>query len=103
MERDMTNFQALSLRKPCEIVGQLIRPRDPRAFKQNGNDLDFTLQCSSDLDPHEVIWIIKPTRSALITRIKPIRTDHGEQDLALGYGIVQMLDEVDPQRNGVHV
>jgi len=54
----MTNFEALTLREPCKIIRQLIRPWDPRAFRQNRNDMDLTLQGGSDLDPNEVIWII---------------------------------------------
>src|SRR5215831_3342155 len=52
---------------------------------------------------HEVVRIIQPTFSMLITRIEPVWANHREQHAALGDLLVQDFREIRAKGNGIDV
>ena len=61
------------------------------------------LQRGLDLEPHGVAWICQPRRCSVVGLADPVRTDHGDDDVAGNDCLRDPVDEVGAGPNAVDV
>ena len=103
VKRGMADIQSVTLRELFNVLGLLIGFWNARAAEQDRYDWDVTLKGRRDLDANEIAPIVQTTVTVFITRVEPIGSDHRQQHAALGDLLAQDLDEIHPERDGVHV
>jgi hypothetical protein len=96
------NHGPITARQRLNLVRQLISARHFCAINQNRDDQNRPTESGSNVDPYEVVWVIK-SRCILRHRSEPARSDHYKQDFALLDLTVKMLDKVDTERDVVDV
>jgi hypothetical protein len=81
LEAGRTKLQRLPAHQLDEAVRQLIGMRHLRAIHQDGDHPDVARQGSFDLQPNEIIGVVKTTPPMLIIDGQPLVTDERQQDV----------------------
>jgi hypothetical protein len=89
-------------REALHRVGQLVGPRHGGTLHQHRDDRDFPRQRGLDLDPHRVGFVGDPQPAALAGP-EPVRPDHRHQHIVVGELALDVLAEIDPERDAVDV
>ena len=63
----------------------------------------MSLECLRNLHPYEVVLSIQPAASLWVDRGQPGLTDHGDEHVAGGDGLINALDEVLARPDGIDV
>jgi hypothetical protein len=95
--RGVAEGQGLKLRR------QFFGPRHGRAVDENRDDRDPARQRQLDLGADEIPLVVQPPPAFRTGRGEPPLADDGEDDLALGQLGLDVLPEVHPVGDGVHI
>src|SRR5262249_21635523 len=82
---------------------QAARLRHVRPIGQNRNHTNIARKCGRNFDRYEIIWIIKPALTHLVSDIQPVGTDNSYEKFARGNLIVEVSYEVNSRRNMVDI
>ena len=99
----MPDTERVTAGQTGKAVRQVRAARHDRALHQDRDYPHLARKCRPDLQPDQVIGIIKPPPAPLISRRQPARADHRHQHHARIYRVGDRLREVHPRLNGLHV
>jgi hypothetical protein len=86
-----------------EVGRQLVRTRHPGVVDENRDYPNASFECSLDLQPDEVLWIVQAALAVLVLDRQPLWSDKREQDVAGGGCRSDPLDEIIARRDVVYV
>jgi hypothetical protein len=79
------------------------RLRHARAIDQYRDHANITSERSRNFDGNEIVRSLKPAVTLLVSGIQPVGTDNGYEDITRSNLIVEVIREVDPGWNVVHI
>ena len=99
----MPDTKRVTLGKTGEAVRQVRAARHDCVLHQDRDHPHPALKSRPDLQPDQVIGVIKPPPAPLISRHQPARADHRHQHHACVHRTGNRLSEIHPRLNRMHV
>src|SRR5262245_55024724 len=99
----MPNVKPIALRQLLQVVRQYLSLWNPTAFQEDRDNWDIALQRSRDLYANKIVGIVQSPCSVVVSCLKPIGSNDGQQHTALGDLIAEHTHEIDAKRNAIDV
>src|SRR5262245_54924095 len=77
--------------------------RHLRAFNQDGNNGNVSLQSRLDFDPHKIGRIVKASSSPFVLQMQPFISNHDQKHPATTDCIRDILPEIPPVRDIIEI
>ncbi len=100
--RPDSTSMALRIGEVPDALGQVGGIRHRRAVEQHRQHGNVALECGLELDPDR-IGLVHDAELAARLRAEPFLADHGDQHVARLQRVVDLLAEIDPERDVVDI
>src|SRR5262249_53508234 len=95
--------ERLAVDQLSQRLWQVSLRRDIGAADEERNDRDVTPECRLELDANPVGRQVEPSTPIRVACVNPAIVDHGEDDIAPRDCLLEVLTEVAPRRDRIHV